>query len=53
MVLTTWSLMDQISMEKPVTPAFYKNKILSTQERIEDPYQFAVHMKNLSKINLV
>jgi hypothetical protein len=36
-----------------VTPAFYKNKILSTQERIEDAYQFALHMKNLSKINLV
>jgi hypothetical protein len=36
-----------------VTPAFYKNKILSTQECIEDAYQFAIHMKNLSKINLV
>jgi hypothetical protein len=36
-----------------VTPAFYKNKILSTQERIEEAYQFAVRIKNLSKINLV
>jgi hypothetical protein len=32
-----------------VTPTFYKSKILSTQESIEDAYQFAVHMKNLSK----
>jgi hypothetical protein len=38
---------------RPVTPAFYKNKILSTQERIEDAYQFAVYMKNLSKTNIV
>jgi hypothetical protein len=41
------------SLKEIVTPAFYKKKILSTQERIEDAYQFAVHMKNLSKINLV
>jgi hypothetical protein len=34
---------------KTVTPTFYKNKILSTQERIEDAYQFAVHMKNIFK----
>jgi hypothetical protein len=42
-----------VVVKDTVTPAFYKNKILSTQERIEDAYQFAVHMKNLCKINLV
>jgi hypothetical protein len=50
---TDWHAKTSLYHILSVTPAFYKNKILSTQERIEDAYQFAVHMKNLSKINLV